>query len=95
MPSLLSIFERIFSSNEVLTFEDDAPHSIPITAADPLPYALEHATQHSHVVTIMDFMQQDQFLRPWVTHPWIAHPYVVAPSNDPMFQLNSIVISYS
>jgi hypothetical protein len=43
----------------------------------------------------MNFMQQDQFLRPWVTHPWIAHPYVVAPSNDPMFQLNSIVISYS
>jgi hypothetical protein len=95
MPSLLSIFERIFSSNEVLTFEDDAPQSNPITAADPLPYALEHATQHSHVVTIMDFMQQDQFLRPWVTHPWVAHPYVVAPSNDPMFQLNSIVISYS
>jgi hypothetical protein len=91
MPSLISIFQRLFSSNEVLTFEDDAPHSIPFTAADPLPYA----TQHSHVVTILDFMQQDQFLRPWVAHPWAAHPYVVAPLDDPIFQLNSIVISYS
>ena len=43
----------------------------------------------------MDFMQQDQFLRPWTTHPWAAHPYVVSPLDDPRFQLNAIVIAYS
>jgi hypothetical protein len=91
MPSFISFFERLFQSNEVLTFDDDVCRSNPITAADPLPYA----TQHSHVVTILDFMQQDQFLHPWVAHPWVAHPYVVSPLDDPRFQLNAIVITYS
>ena len=92
MPSLISFFERIFQSNEVVAIEDDEVcRSIPLTAADPLPYA----TQASHVITIMDFMNQDQFLRPWTMHPWVAHPYVVSPFDDPRFQLNAIVINYS
>jgi hypothetical protein len=99
MPSLLSLFERIFTSNERLTVEDEAyidayvddalgrPNPF-ITAADPMI----RADSHHHIITIMDFMRQDQYLNPWI----IQESQMVRESviHDPRFALNSILISH-
>jgi hypothetical protein len=47
---------------------------------------------HHHIITIMDFMRQDQYLRPWI----VQESQMVRESviHDPRFSLNSIIISY-
>jgi hypothetical protein len=98
---MLSIFESLFPSNTVLTIAEEAyvdevlGRPNPLTAADPLPSQASQASQASHVITILDFMQQDQYLRPWISHPWVSHPCVVPTMDDPRFHLNSIVITYA
>ena len=88
MPSLLAFFEKLFT-NEVVEYEDDVYPNQWIGPSEPLL-----ATSHSHVITIMEFMQQDPFLHTW-TQP-LAQPSgqpLAQPSilDDPRFQLNNIV----
>jgi hypothetical protein len=96
MSSILSFFETLFSSNERLTISEEAyidacvdealGHPNPFTtAADPMIYA----NSHHHVITIMDFMRNDQYLNTWLSQE--PRESVI---HDPRFSLNSILISH-
>lgn len=84
MPSLLSFFERLFA--EPLVDEDAYVDEVP---PRPNPFHVPVASEHHHIVTILDFMRQDQHLNPWIQQE--AREQVI---HDPRFSLNSIVITY-
>ena len=92
MPSILSFFERIFSSNQPLTIAEDAyiDDSVDEVLARPNPFAADlmiNAQSHHHIIPIVDFLRHDHYLNPWLlreSHESILH--------DPRFSLNSIVI---
>ena len=91
MPSLLSVFERLFQSNQPLTIAEEAYVDACVDEAmgRPNPFILPVSTEHHHVITILDFMRQDHYLNPWLqqeTREQVIH--------DPRFSLNSIVINY-
>jgi len=90
MPSLLSFFERLFAT-EPLSDADDAyvDASVDEALGRPNPFHVQFASEHHHIVTILDFMRQDSHLNPWIqqeTREQVIH--------DPRFSLNSIVITY-
>ena len=92
MPSLLSLFERIFSSNERLTIAEDTyiDDSVDEALARPNPFAADsivRSQSHHHVINIFDFMRQDHHLNPWLLRE--SHESVL---HDPRFSLNSVVI---
>lgn len=92
MPSLISFFEKLFT-NEAVEYEDDVYPNQWIGPSEPLL-----AISHSHVITIMEFMQHDPFLHTWAQPsgqplaPPLAQPLAQhSVLDDPRFQLNSIV----
>ena len=87
MPSFLSVFERLFQSNQPLTIAEEVYMDEEMER--PNPFILPVSTEHHHVITILDFMRQDRYLNPWLhqeTREQVIH--------DPRFSLNSIVINY-
>ena len=90
MPSILSFFENLFSSNELITSAEDTyiDDSVDEALARPNPFAADPIyAQHHHVVRIVDFMQHDHHLTPWLLRE--SHESVL---HDPRFSLNHIVI---
>lgn len=90
MPSLLSFFERLFST-EPLTVDEDAYVDACVDEAmgRPNPFIIPIATEHHHVITIMDFMRQDPHLSPWLQQE--VREQVI---HDPRFSLNEFIITY-
>jgi len=89
MPSFMSIFQSLFHSNEVLTFDEDTYTDEMIFRPNPF-IVLPRATEHHHVITIMDFMRQDPHLNVWIQQD--NREQVI---HDPRFSLNSILITHS
>ena len=91
MPSILSFFENLFSSNEPITAAEDTyiDDSVDEALARPNPFAADpiYAQSHHHIVRIVDFMRHDQHLTPWFLRE--SHESVL---HDPRFSLNHIVI---
>ena len=92
MPSILSFFERLFSSNQTLTIAEDTyiDDSVDEVLTRPNPFASDHmiyAQSHHHIVPITDFMRHDHHLNQWLLRE--SHESVL---HDPRFSLNSIVI---
>lgn len=85
--TLLTFFEKLFASHEPLSNTEEAYVEACVDEAlgRPNPWLLPQATSHSHVITILDFMQEDPFLHTWVP----SHTSSIL--DDPRFQLNSIV----
>jgi hypothetical protein len=91
MPSILSFFENLFSSNEPITVAENTyiDDSVDEALARPNPFAADpiYAQSHHHVVRIVDFMRHDQHLTPWLLRE--SQESVL---HDPRFSLNHIVI---
>jgi hypothetical protein len=85
MPSLLSFFERLFAAEPLVdedAYADEAQ-------GRPNPFHVQFATEHHHVITIMDFLRQDLHLSPWLQQE--VREQVI---HDPRFSLNDFVITY-
>ena len=89
MPSILSFFERLFSSNQTLTIAEDTyiDDSVDEVLTRPNPFASDrmiYAQSHDHII---EFMRHDHHLNTWLLRE--SHESVL---HDPRFSLNSIVI---
>ena len=90
MTSILSFFERLFAT-EPLSEADEAYIDACVDEAmgRPNPFVIPVASEHHHIVTILDFMRHDHHLNPWIQQE--AREQVI---HDPRFSLNSIIITY-
>jgi hypothetical protein len=91
--SVFDFIKNLFSSNPEMTFQEEvyAEAYMDDALGRPNPFisSAPVATQHHHIITILDFLRQDPHLHVWI--PEDRHESVL---DDTRFSLNNFVINH-